>query len=66
MKKYGLFSKIRRRREWVNLGQQKHQYGNLLKRQFQADRPNTKWVTDISYIHTKGVCIVSVHDSGPV
>ena len=26
---------------------------NLLKRQFHADRPNCKWVTDISYIHTK-------------
>ena len=53
MKKYGLLSEIRRRRKWVNLGQQMHRYDNLLKRQFCADRPNTKWVTDISYIHTK-------------
>ena len=43
MKKYGLLSEIRRRRKWVNLGQQVHRYDNLLKRQFRADRPNAKW-----------------------
>ena len=53
MKKYGLLSEIRRRRKWQNLGQQVHRYENLLNRQFHADRPNAKWVTDISYIHTK-------------
>ena len=53
MRKYGLLSEIRRRRKWVNLGQQVHRYENLLNRQFQANRPNAKWVTDISYIHTK-------------
>ena len=47
MKKYGLLSEIRRHRKWVNLGQQMHKYKNLLKRQFRADRPNNKWVTDI-------------------
>ena len=61
MKKYGLLSEIRRRRKWVNLGQQVHKYENLLKRQFRADRPNAKWVTDISYIHTKeGVLYMSM------
>ena len=61
MKKYGLLSEVRRRRKWVNLGQQIHKYENLLKRQFQADSPNTKWVTDISYIHTKeGVLYLSM------
>ena len=61
MKKYGLLSEIRRRRKWVNLGQQVHKYENLLNRQFQADRPNAKWVTDISYIHTKeGVLYLSM------
>ena len=61
MKKYGLLSEIRRRRKWVNLGQQVHKYQNLLARQFHADRPNTKWVTDISYIHTKeGVLYLSM------
>jgi len=61
MKKYGLLSEIRRRRKWVNLGQQVHKYQNLLKRQFRTNRPNTKWVTDISYIHTKeGVLYLSM------
>jgi transposase InsO family protein len=61
MKKYGLLSEIRRHRKWVNLGQQIHKYENLLKRQFRADRPNAKWVTDISYIHTKeGVLYLSM------
>ena len=53
MKKYGLLSEIRRRRKWINLGQQVHKYENLLARQFRADRPNSKWVADISYIQTK-------------
>ena len=61
MKKYGLLSEIRRRRKWLNLGQQVHKYENLLARQFRADRPNAKWVTDISYIHTKeGVLYLSM------
>ena len=61
MKKYGLLSEIRRHRKWINLGQQIHKYENLLKRQFRSDRPNTKWVTDISYIHTKeGVLYLSM------
>ena len=61
MNKYGLLSEIRRRRKWVNLGQQVYKYENLLKRQFRADRPNSKWVTDISYIHTKeGVLYLSM------
>ena len=61
MKKYGLLSETRRHRKWINLGQQVHKYENLLKRQFRSDRPNTKWVTDISYIHTKeGVLYLSM------
>ncbi|MBP1556566.1 MAG: IS3 family transposase, partial [Oscillospiraceae bacterium] len=61
MKKYNLLSEIRRRRRWVNMGQQLHRYENLLNRQFQSDRPNHKWVTDISYIHTRqGVLYLSM------
>lgn len=61
MKKYGLLSEIRRRRKWQTLGQQVHRYENLLNRQFHADRPNAKWVTDISYIHTKeGILYLSM------
>ncbi len=43
------------------MGQQLHKYENLLNREFHADRPNRKWVTDISYIHTKqGVLYLSM------
>lgn len=61
MKKYGLLSEIRRRKKWTQMGQQVHKYDNLLNREFHADRPNRKWVTDISYIHTKqGVLYLSI------
>lgn len=53
MHKYNLLSEIRRRRKWRQLGQQAHKYKNLPNREFHADKPNSKWVTDISYIHTK-------------
>ena len=61
MKKYELLSEIRRRRKWKQMGQQVHKYKNLLNREFHADRPNSKWVTDISYIHTKqGILYLSM------
>lgn len=61
MKKYELLSEVRRHRKWRQMGQQLHKYENLLNRQFQADRPNHKWVTDISYIHTgQGVLYLSM------
>ena len=61
MKKYELLSEIRRRRKWKQMGQQVHKYKNLLNREFHADKPNSKWVTDISYIHTKqGVLYLSM------
>ena len=61
MNKYNLLSDIRRRRKYHQMGEQLHKYENLLNRQFQADRPNAKWVTDISYIHTaQGVLYLSM------
>ncbi len=61
MKKYDVLSEIRRPRKWVQMGQQLHKYENLLNRDFHADRPNAKWVTDISYIHTgQGVLYLSM------
>ena len=61
MKKYDLLSEIRRRRKWQQMGRQVHKYKNLLNREFHTDRPNSKWVTDISYIHTKqGVLYLSM------
>ena len=61
MKKYDLLSEIRRRRKWQQMGQQVYKYKNLLNREFHADSPNSKWVTDISYVHTKqGVLYLSM------
>lgn len=61
MKKYNLLAEIRRPRKWVRMGQQIHKYENLLNRAFQADEPNRKWVTDISYIRTgQGVLYLSM------
>jgi transposase InsO family protein len=60
MQKYGLLSVIRRKR-YRNYGGCLHRYPNLLNRNFYAERPNQKWVTDISYIQTKqGVLYLSV------
>lgn len=60
MRKYGLLSVIRRKK-YRNYGEHLHKYPNLLNRDFSAERPNQKWVTDISYIHTKqGVLYLSV------
>ena len=61
MRKFGLLSEIRRRRKYKNMGQHLHVYANHLDRNFHAERPNQKWVTDISYIHTaQGVLYLSV------
>ena len=61
MKKYDLLSEIRRRRRWRQMSAQTHKYDNLLNREFHADQPNHKWVTDISYIRTRqGVLYLSI------
>jgi len=53
MNKYGLLSEIRKPRPLYIRQQAVHKYENRLNRNFKADKPNSKWVTDISYIHTK-------------
>ena len=52
MQKYNLLSVVRRKR-YYHYSSVLHKYPNLLNREFYADRPNQKWVTDISYIPTK-------------
>ena len=43
------------------MGELLHRYPNLLNRDFTAEGPNRKWVTDISYIHTgEGVLYLSM------
>ena len=60
MNKYNLLSVIRRKR-YVKYGETMHRYPNLLNRNFVAERPNQKWVTDISYIRTgQGFLFLSV------
>ena len=60
MNKYNLLSVVRRRR-YCHYSQALHRYENLLNRDFHADRPNQKWVTDISYIRTsQGFLYLSV------
>ena len=60
MQKYNLLSVVRRRK-YRHYEGYIHRYPNLLNRDFHADRPNQKWVTDISYIHTsQGVLYLSV------
>lgn len=52
MQKYNLLSVVRRKR-YYHYSSVLHKYPNLLNRDFHADKPNQKWVTDISYIPTK-------------
>ena len=60
MQKYNLLSVVRRKK-YRNYGTGIHKYPNLLDRDFKAYKPNQKWVTDISYIHTEqGVLYLSV------
>ena len=51
MQKYNLLSVVRRKK-FHYCSQYLHRYPNLLNREFNAERPNQKWVTDISYIKT--------------
>ena len=61
MRKYGLLAAIRRPRPLYQRQERMNVYENRLSGDFHADRPNQKWVTDISYIHTsEGTLYLSV------
>ena len=61
MKKYEVLAEIRRPRKWQQMGQQVRKYENLLNREFHADKPNSKWMTNISYIQTRqGILYLSM------
>ena len=60
MQKYNLLSEVRRKK-YHNYTNCIYKYKNHLNRDFTADRPNQKWVTDISYIRTaQGFLYLSV------
>jgi len=60
MQKYNLLSAVRRKK-FKYVSKHLHKYSNLLNRKFTAERPNQKWVTDISYIPTaQGNCYLSI------
>lgn len=53
MKKMGLQSVSRCKRAYARYSDSIYRYENVLNREFTVDRINRKWVTDITYIHTK-------------
>jgi putative transposase len=55
MNRLGIHSVARRRKIYRKMSQLAtyHRYENLLNRDFQATRPNQKWVTDITYVATQ-------------
>jgi len=55
MNKLGIHS-VARKRKFVRSAAEYgffHLYPNVLKREFSASCPNQKWVTDVTYIHTR-------------
>ena len=60
MQKYHLLSVVRTKK-FKYVSEHLHKYSNLLNREFEAEKPNQKWVTDISYIKTvKGLLYLSI------
>ena len=53
MNKYRLLARIRRRSVYRHMQRGQMRYANILDREFTAERPNRKWVTDITYIKTR-------------
>lgn len=62
MQLLGLRSVARQRRAYrLEAGPNHHRYPNRLRRNFQAQHPNQKWVTDVTYVQTRqGTLYLSV------
>ena len=66
MKMYGLLSEIRRRRKWVNIGQQAHRYKKPSETAIPCRQSKYKvGHRYFLYSYQRG-CTISVHDSGSV
>ena len=72
MQKYNLLSVVRRKK-YRNYGEHLHRYPNLLNRDFKAERPNQKWVTDVTEFKIPGTgkklylsAIIDLYDRYPV
>lgn len=60
MTKFGLQAEIRRKRRYKAHWERAFKADNILARDFEAEKINEKWVTDISYIRTEmGNCYLS-------
>ncbi len=55
MNKMGIHSVARKRKIYKKLDEveARHYYPNILARDFTATQPNQKWVTDVTYVHTR-------------
>lgn len=64
MKRLGIRSMIRRKRPYYGRQEAYVISTNTLNREFQASRPNEKWVTDITYlpIHNKFLYLSTIFD----
>lgn len=54
MKTMGLFCQVRKKKNAPYRGQESAAVPNLLNRQFVAQKPNEKWVTDVTEFHLFG------------
>ena len=52
MNKYNLLSEVRRKK-YPPCDEQLYRYGKVLNRNFKAEQPNRKWITDTSYTSTQ-------------
>ena len=61
IKKNGIQSVIRKKRCKTLICSDDFKYDNILNRNFISQKPNEKWLTDITYIPTlEGTCYLSM------